>query len=158
MGSSAHNSFQSPYDRDFHAWSLSQASALKRLRPAGIDWENLAEEVEALAKKDRRTLKSGSRTLLAHLLKLKYWRLERTTNERLWRSSVRNARQEIQDILADSPSLKAFLQREHAGCYRMAAADVADLSGISMPKTPPWDLKIVLTEDFFGGPDTKISG
>jgi Domain of unknown function DUF29 len=157
MRSSARESLPALYDDDFHAWSLAQATVLRKLRPAGIDWANLAEEVEALAKTDRRTLKSCSRTLLAHLLKLKYWRSERATNERLWRSSIRNARQEILDILADSPSLKAFLQREYAECYRVAAAEVADLAGVSMPQTPPWTLDVVLAEDFFahssGGPD-----
>jgi uncharacterized protein DUF29 len=161
MGSSVRKSLRTLYDDDFHAWSVSQGNALRKLRPAGIDWENLAEEVEALAKKDRRTLKSCTRTLLAHLLKLKYWRSERTANERLWRSSIRNARQEIHDILADSPSLKSFLQQEYADCHRMAAADVADLSGVSVPKTPPWSLDAVLTEDFFaqdnGGSDNKGS-
>ncbi len=149
MGTPGRRLLKTLYDEDFCDWSLSQASALRDLRPAGIDWENLAEEVEALAKRDRRSLKSCTRTLLAHLLKLKYWRSERKPNERLWRSTVRNARDEIRDILADSPSLKSFLQREYADCYRLAAADFTDLSNVSIPKTPPWTLDAVLEEDFF---------
>lgn len=149
MGSSIRKPLRTLYDDDFHAWSLSQGNALRKLRPAGIDWENLAEEVEALAKKDRRALKSCARTLLAHLLKLGYWRSERAANEGLWRSSVRNARHEIHDILADSPSLMSFLEQEYHDCYRMASADVADLAGVAVPKSPPWKLSAVLNEGFF---------
>src|SRR5712692_6701795 len=44
------------YDRDFVAWAKGQAQALKERRVTVLDWDNLAEEIDALAKRDERSL------------------------------------------------------------------------------------------------------
>ena len=55
------------YERDFYSWALEQASHLRAGRLAELDLENLAEEMEGLARADARELKSRYATLLAHL-------------------------------------------------------------------------------------------
>lgn len=35
------------YDEDLYAWSQDQAARLRALRPALVDWEHIAEEVES---------------------------------------------------------------------------------------------------------------
>lgn len=46
------------YDSDTYTWALRQADALRRRAAGEIDWENVAEEIEDLARSDRRALRS----------------------------------------------------------------------------------------------------
>lgn len=50
------------YDRDFHAWTLAQAAALRRAGAARInadvDWDTLAEEIESMGRSELRALTS----------------------------------------------------------------------------------------------------
>ncbi|HEV2335231.1 MAG TPA: DUF29 domain-containing protein [Stellaceae bacterium] len=95
------------YDQDFFAWTKQQAKALRAAAKASsnlrLDWEHLAEEVEDLGKSDRRELRSQIRRIIRHLVKLQW--SPAVDPRRGWRESVRDARSEIQDVLADSPSL-----------------------------------------------------
>ena len=50
-------------NQDFNAWILEQAQAL-RMRRYAIDWEGIAEELEAMARKDHTTLRSHVQNLL----------------------------------------------------------------------------------------------
>lgn len=96
------------YEQDFFRWTERQA---QRLREAGrsstnlpLDWENLAEEIESLGRRDRRELGSRIATIVEHLLKLEYSPAARPRND--WRQTVRRERNEIQRLLQDSPSLR----------------------------------------------------
>jgi hypothetical protein len=63
------------YEQDFNAWTLDQVRALRVLRDAasglgdltaaldGIDWDDLIEELEGLAKRDQRELQSRMITI-----------------------------------------------------------------------------------------------
>jgi hypothetical protein len=96
------------YDEDFYLWSKQQAEAL---RAAGrgatnyaIDWENVAEEIDGLARSEKRELGSQIRRIIEHLLKLEN---SRAADPRIgWVASIRDARDEIEALLEDSPSLK----------------------------------------------------
>ncbi|MBV9862678.1 MAG: DUF29 domain-containing protein [Alphaproteobacteria bacterium] len=98
---------KTPYDKDFVAWSQQQAAALRAAASAGsnldLDWENLAEEVESLARSERRELRSQIRRIIRHLAKLEYSPAIDPRDG--WIESVSDAREEIQDLLDDSPSL-----------------------------------------------------
>ena len=62
------------YDIDLALWADGQARALRDAGHAGIDlpidWENLAEEIEALGKPQVRELASRIAIILVHLTKL----------------------------------------------------------------------------------------
>jgi hypothetical protein len=95
------------YERDPYSWALEQARALRERRPTELDWDNLAEEVEDLARRDSQALQSNCEVLIAHLLKLAYASdSQRQRNLRLWRLHARNARRRIADLLAENPGLK----------------------------------------------------
>ena len=101
------------YDEDFVLWSKQQAEAL---RAAGrgatnqpIDWENVAEEIDSLARSEKRELGSQIRRVVEHLLKLEY--SPAAGPRRGWVASIIDARSEIEDVLDDSPSLRAFVER-----------------------------------------------
>jgi uncharacterized protein DUF29 len=108
------------YDRDFVLWTEEQAAALRLAKGSNLplDWENLAEEIESLGKSDRRALSSQIRRILHHLLKVE---ASPAAEPRAgWRSTIRTARAEIEDILHDSPSLR-----------RQIDATIIDQTGIA---------------------------
>jgi uncharacterized protein DUF29 len=94
------------YDQDFYLWTQEQAAALRRAKDSNLplDWENLAEEIESLGKSDRRELTSQIRRILRHLFKLAASPAEQPRSG--WRSTVVDARSEIEGVLEDSPSLR----------------------------------------------------
>lgn len=103
---------KSLYDEDFFLWSKEQAEAL---RAAGrgatnqpIDWENVAEEIESLGRSDKRELSSQIRRIIEHLLKLEY---SSAADPRPgWIDSIVDARNQIEVVLDDSPSLRRQVQ------------------------------------------------
>jgi hypothetical protein len=119
------------YDRDFVEWTADQAAALRRASTAGanlpLDWENLAEEIESLGKSQRRELGSQIRRVLRHLLKLE---ASPAADPRAgWRATIRAARADIEDVLADSPSLRRgvadLIEKQTPIAAELAAADLA---------------------------------
>lgn len=101
------HSGESLYQRDPYSWALAQARALRERRAGELDWENLAEEVADLARRDARALQSNCELFIAHLLKLSHAPESlRRRNQRLWRLHARNARRRIADLLAENPGLK----------------------------------------------------
>jgi hypothetical protein len=95
------------YAGDFYAWSIEQAQLLREGRFDLIDAQNIAEEIESLAKHDRREVSSRLVVLQCHLLK---WQYQPQRRGRSWRSTIRTQRRELDTVLADSPSLKAALR------------------------------------------------
>ena len=57
------------HDEDLYAWTQEQAAMLRARQAEGLDWDNLAEEIQAVGGSDRRELKSRLRIILLHLLK-----------------------------------------------------------------------------------------
>lgn len=101
------------YDEDFVAWSRQQAKALREAaRPAsnhGLDWENLAEEIEGLGNSQRSAVGSHIARIVQHLAKLDYSSAVEPRNS--WRRSVRLARIKIEQRLTENPSLRSELSQ-----------------------------------------------
>lgn len=99
----------SGYDTDLLVWSTHQAELLRRMGAGErvndqVDWENLAEEIESLGKRDRRELESRIRTVLVHLIKLL---VSPATEPRAgWQETIVRERAEIQSVIRQSPSLR----------------------------------------------------
>ena len=138
------------YERDFFRWT-EQMSARLRNREAGeLDWENLAEEIESLGRRDRRELRNRLSVLIAHLLKWQYQpeRRERST----WMSTIREQRKQITYVLEDSPSLKRQVGEVWSEVYRDAADKAREqmkAAKHSLPKICPYTQDQVLDPDFF---------
>jgi hypothetical protein len=60
------------YGGDIAAWAEQQADALRRRATNKIDWENVAEEFESLARSDRREIRNRLAVICEHLQKWAY--------------------------------------------------------------------------------------
>jgi hypothetical protein len=122
------------YDGDLALWAADQARALRRAAKAStnqpIDWENVAEEIESLGKSQGRELASRIETILHHLIKLQ---ASPASHPRTgWRATIQRERDEIESVLADSPSLRrtvpAVVEAMIGKTRRLAALDLADFA------------------------------
>ncbi len=74
------------------------------MNEADIDWVNVAEEIDALGKRDTRELASRITTILIHLIKLE---VSTSTEPRAgWRNTILTQQTETELLLEDSPSLR----------------------------------------------------
>ena len=120
------------YKEDTVAWSEQQAAALRAAARGGsnqpLDWENLAEEIEDLAKSLRLRLRSQISRIIHHLVKLEYSPTIDPRNG--WRRTIRQARLDIERILEDSPSLKRevprLIEKESARAVQLAILDLEE--------------------------------
>jgi len=101
------------YDTDLALWADSQARALRDAGHADtnlpIDWENVAEEIEALGKSQARELASRIAIILVHLMKLE---ASPAGEPRAgWQETIAQKRGDIERVLADSPSLRPTVPR-----------------------------------------------
>jgi hypothetical protein len=111
------------YDRDFFLWTQEQAAALRAVRKSNLplDWDNLAEEIASLGTSQRTELNSQVRRILRHLFKLE---ASPAADPRAgWRTTVRDARIEIEDLLEGSPSLRreidAVVKRQNISAAKL---------------------------------------
>ena len=95
------------YLKDSYAWALAQAEAMRRRDFGAVDWENVIEEIENLARSDARRLRSQYARTIQHLLKLQYRHPGESAPVGGWKTSIQHARTEIHKILGDSQRLKA---------------------------------------------------
>lgn len=135
---------RSLYDRDFAAWVEQQVELLRSGHTTRLDVDNLVEELEGLTKSDQRALGSQLKRIMAHMLKLQY---QPQRASRSWEDSIENGREEIADILDQSPSLHrdlpALMTRNYPRAVSQAARDTR-LPKETFPSEPPYSLDEVL--------------
>ena len=139
------------YDRDFALWVEAQVAAIRAGDSEGLDVGNLVEELEGLTKRDVRALGSQLKRVMTHLLKQRY-QPERAS--RSWADSIANGREEIVDILDQSPSLRRTLPAQMTKMYPRAVAQAARDTRLPVgrfPDQPPFTLAEVLGEAEGGG-------
>ena len=95
---------ETDYAADFAAWADEQAAILRGGRFDGADLPNIIEELEGLARTERGALGSQIGRVIEHLLKLMF--SPATAPRRGWTESIIDARQQIEDTLEASPSLR----------------------------------------------------
>jgi Domain of unknown function DUF29 len=137
------------YDEDFYAWTQEQARLLRECSLPEIDAGNIAEELESMGKSDRRELRSRLIVLLTHLLKYRF-QPDRISSS--WRTTIRTQRDEIDALLADSPSLRPAVGQLLAAAYKKARQDAIDeteLAEAIIPTDCPFTPEQLLAADFY---------
>lgn len=141
-------------EADFPAWVLDQAKILRRLKPHGLDWEDLAEQLDEMYAQIKVDLESDLRVILQHLLKLQFQPGENELRRRArgWRVSVIEHRSRVASILEDSRSLRKgwteFIPRAYASARKQAAQHIG-VEERSLPTKCPWSSEQILDPDFF---------
>jgi Domain of unknown function DUF29 len=148
------------YDTDFVAWLEEQAAHLRAGRISALDTENVAEELEGLARSDRHELANRLETLILHLLK---WDHQPDQRSNPWRSTVAEQRRRIRRLLRDSPSLERSLESTVREVYREAIEQAAIETGLSeaaFPAMSPYSLEQVFERELPAEdlPDQRSTG
>ena len=149
MSEPARKPTSSLYDRDFSAWSESQARSLRKRNVSDLDWDNLAEEIETLGRSERSEIRSRLVVLLLHLLKWQYQPAKRKPG---WKASIVEARDQLGRQLKENPSLKSYPASVLDKSYeiaRLRAADETELAVESFPEQCPYLVERILDEGFY---------
>ena len=142
------------YDSDLNLWLENTIAQLKVGDLDNLDLENLIEELEGLAGRDKRELKQRLTTLLEHLLKRCYVKSE--YDYAGWVRTIDRTRLAIKDILEQSPSLKNYinspklLQKAFDDALRLLRSD-PDYKSVDFPDSWQFsrDIDAILNIDFW---------
>lgn len=139
------------YETDFYQWTQQQAALLRRgeSNGVGLDWENIAEEIESMGKSNRLALESYLSNVIMHLLKWRYQPHYRTVS---WKMSIRNGRIQIEKRLKNSPSLRPKILEIIIGEYPPARENAADETGLPLtafPEQCPFTVEQIIGDDYW---------
>jgi Domain of unknown function DUF29 len=139
------------YEGDFHAWAFEQAALMRALAPKTLDVENIAEELEALGRGERRAVVARWRLIIQHLLK---WQYQPEKRSRSWIATVSRERRHLRRLENESPSLSARYQELIAEAFRIALGDVVDETDLprsTFPARCPYAPDDLRDDRFFPG-------
>lgn len=145
---------QTLYDTDLNLWLETVISQLRSGDLDNVDIENLIEELEGLAGRDRRELKKRLTTLIEHILKRCYVKSE--YDYAGWVVTIVRTRNDIQDILEQSPSLKGYInspelfQKAFEDALKVVKAN-PDYKSVNFPKIWQFsrDIDAILNVNFW---------
>ena len=106
------------YKCDLNLWLEIAIAQLKMGDLQNLDIDNLIEELEGLAGRDRRELKNRLKTLLEHLLKRLYVNISQEFNG--WERAIREQRSQLESILEQSPSLRSVWDQSFESAWDRA--------------------------------------
>ena len=135
------------YEEDYYLWIQTMVEQLKNRNYLNVDWDNLIEEIEDMGKSQKRAVESLLLRLTEHLLKLKYWEVEKERNQNHWQSEVVNFRVLLRKRLKESPSLKAILPEMYLETLTDSKRSMSKL--FDLPEEIELTLSQVLDEDWF---------
>ncbi|WP_218253325.1 DUF29 domain-containing protein [Candidatus Magnetobacterium casense] len=136
------------YEVDFYQWAFHNADLLRQGRFAEIDMENIVEELEGMARNNKRELLSRLTVLIMHLLK---WQYQPKLRCGSWTATIGNQRTEIKYLLGDSPSLKHNIEAVIAKGFVAAKREFEAETGISarqLPETCPYTFEQLMDYGF----------
>lgn len=117
------------YWTDCYTWAMQQADALRRRDFAAVDWDNVIEEIEGVARSERRSWTSHCATLVGHMLKLEHWRIQNPEVGQTWINTILAARRHMRDTLDDNPGLRSQQEEMLRTAWKRARRDAkADLA------------------------------
>jgi hypothetical protein len=132
------------YEDDFVACLEDQARRARSGDSDSLDLDNIAEELEGMARSDRREIRNRLVVLLVHLLKHAFRPRRRSSG---WRATIAEQRQRISAVIEDSPSLQPFPASILDRCYADACSRAALETGLpptAFPESCPFRIESVL--------------
>ncbi len=138
------------YETDFSKWALTQADALRNEEYADLDRQNLIEEIEDMARSERKELHNVFVKIIEHLLKLECEPNSQAVNH--WKREVQTWRIQLRHMVKSNASLKAHAQDYVEEAYQDAliiAATGADCSIEDFPAYCRWTADHLLDLTFW---------
>jgi len=139
------------YETDFYGWTQEQSKLIRSGDTSSLDYENLLEEIEAMGRAERRSLRSRLAVLLMHLLK---WQYQPQRRGRSWKATITHQRTAINNLLEDSPGLRNTLVDAVDSAWRDALKEAVaetELSRDTFPRECPWTFDTFMDDDFWPG-------
>jgi len=137
------------YDQDFVAWASETARLLRLGRLEELDIENLAQEIHGMGDSSRHELRSRLRVLTMHLLK---WGWQPGKRSGSWKATIVVQRDEIDDLLTRSPSLRPAVREFITTVYAVAVEEAAAETGLAenfFPRDCPFSVEQILKRGFY---------
>jgi Domain of unknown function DUF29 len=136
------------YEEDFFLWLETTAQLLKEGKLNELDIANLLEEIEGMARNEKRSISSNLEVLLMHLLKYEYQPEKRTNS---WRLTIYEHRDRIIQSLEESPSLKKIFKEKFLLCYQKARKKASIETGLEIgtfPENCSFELESILDTNY----------
>lgn len=136
------------YDEDYWTWTQKQADALRRRSGNELDWDLLAQELDALGATEERELRSRYVVLMLHLLK---WAYQAERRSRSWTNTIANQREHIAEHFERNPGLKSQDAAIFAKSYKEARRDASSETDLDLklfPVDPPFTPEQVKDENW----------
>ena len=136
------------FDEDFFAWTEEQARLLRAGEFSQLDTANIAEEIDDMGRSIRHELRSRLSVLTMHLLK---WRYQPGYRSPSWSGTISEQREQIADLLEESPSLNPALAQNLTKIYRRAVNKAMRDTGLpeaTFPADCPFTPEQILEKDF----------
>ncbi|HEY2017325.1 MAG TPA: DUF29 domain-containing protein [Bryobacteraceae bacterium] len=136
------------YEIDFAEWTRQNAELLRSGRASEADLEHIAEEIEDMGKRERRSLRHHCVRLIEHLLE---WQHHPERRGSSWQRTIKVQREEIKELLDENPSFRPNLPEVIAKAYKSAAENVALVTKrprTEFPQACPYTIDQLLDEDF----------
>ena len=132
---------------NYHEWARTQAELLRRRSADTLHWDDLAEEIEGLARTDQREIDARLEMLCQYLLE---WQFQPEHRSGSWRGLIMKARNRIADVLEESPKLQPYPTERLAKAYRRGCeAALAETGLANLPESCPWTIEEVLDSEFW---------
>jgi glutamine synthetase adenylyltransferase len=122
------------YDADFAEWTRQNAELLRSGRASEADLEHIAEEIEDMGKRERRSLHNRLVRLIEHLLK---WQFQPQRCGTSWQRTILVQRRAIRRLLDENPSLRPLLHEIIGAAYEDAVAFVSTVISRQPDDFPP---------------------
>jgi FMN phosphatase YigB (HAD superfamily) len=134
------------YETDFYGWTQQQAQLLRNKQIEQLDWNYIAEEIEAMGRSEKRQLESRLEVLIMHLLK---WEFQPNLRSRSWELTIKEQRIRLEKLLKENPSLKPTLEELKDKIYPLAVISAEKETGLSLfPEMCPYNLNQILSSQF----------
>jgi replication fork clamp-binding protein CrfC len=135
------------YESNYLQWLEETIKCLKNRQLADVDYENLIEELEDLAKKEKRRVRSLLEQIIRHLLLSQYWDLEKPRNANHWAAEIISFRNQLNEDL--SVNLRNHLEDNFSIIYSNALDYVKAKTNLTnLPELCPYTLEQILDKNW----------
>lgn len=135
------------YESNYLQWLEETIKCLRARQLEEVDYENLIEELENLAKNEKRRVRSLLEQIIRHLLLYQYWYLEKPRNTNHWAAEIISFRNQLNEDL--SANLRKHLEENLSITYSNALDYVKTKTKLTnLPELCPYTLEQILDKNW----------